>query len=62
MSPRITLKYDYMTGQSALAWFLVIDGKRFFPPKSLCEIDTEERTIEVPYWLAEKNGLEAYEV
>ena len=58
----ITIQYDYMTGQTPLCWFLIIDRKQFIPPKSLCFIDTEARTIDVPYWLVEKNGLEAYEV
>jgi len=57
----ITLQYDYIKRISKDAWLLRFDKKRAWLAKSLCEINTQNHTIEVPQWLAEKYGIEAYE-
>lgn len=58
----ITLQYDYMKRKSSKAWLLVFNRKRAWLAKNLCEIDTKTTTINVPQWLAEKYGIEAYEI
>jgi len=58
----IILQYDYMKRESAEAWLLAFSRKKAWLAKSLCDIDTKNATIEVPQWLAEKYGIEMYEV
>ena len=57
---RITIKYDFIKKQSVQAWHLQVNRKTVWVPKSVGVIDFDNKLIEMPYWLAEKAGIEAY--
>lgn len=58
---KIIVKYDFIKRQSAKSWCLQIDRKTVYVPKSEGIIDLDRKLIDLPYWLAEKAGVEAYE-
>jgi len=58
---RITVKYDFIKKITVLSWHLQIDRKVVYAPRSECVIDLDSKLIDMPYWLAEKAGIEAYE-
>ena len=60
MSQQISVKYDFIKRQTFKAWHLQVDRKIVYAPKSICAIDLDNKIIEMPYWLAEKAGIEAY--
>ena len=55
------LQYDEMTGETPLGWWLRFDTQKVFVAQTVGDIDEMKRTIEVPNWLAIKQGLESYE-
>lgn len=56
------IQYDNYETETPDAWCLEIDGADYWFPKSICEIDEDDCTVEVPSWLVRKEGLESYEV
>lgn len=55
-----TIQYDHLVCDLVISWSLWIDGREILLPKSICAIDEDELTIQVPEWLMEKEGLESY--
>ena len=39
------------------SWLMVIEGEEVWLPKSKCTFRDEDMVVEVPKWLAEKEGL-----
>jgi hypothetical protein len=58
---RITVKYDFIRKISVRAWCLQVNKKMVWVPRSEGIIDLDNKLIDMPYWLAEKAGIEAYE-
>ena len=56
------LQYDEMTGETPNGWWLRFDTQKVFVSQTIGEIDEQDKTIEVPDWLAHNEGLESYEV
>lgn len=44
--------YEEFIDETDKAWYLVVEGKGNWFPKSVCQIDKENMTIDVPEWLA----------
>ena len=43
--------------KSGLAWVVHIDGEVFVLPKSVVDMDLDERKVIVPQWLADENEM-----
>lgn len=48
---------EEMEHETDKAWLLVIDGDKYWLPKSACEYDGANGTVYVPEWLAKKKNL-----
>ncbi len=57
-SKTLTYNYDSLEHETELAWLLVIGDEKIWLPKSICNIDEEDKLIDVPEWLAIEKGLE----
>jgi hypothetical protein len=53
----IEFNYDEFISETADFWRIEIDGLYIWFPKSECQIDKRGETIDVPKWLARKEGL-----
>jgi len=51
------IDFDELIKETDLSWLLKIDGDQIWFPKSRCEIDEDDGTIEVPEWLAIEKEL-----
>lgn len=69
----ITLAYDEVIAETVMAWLLQFGDDQEWLPKSKCCLDGDDvgdghgnygkgGLVDIPEWLAEKKGLEAYEV
>ena len=58
----ITIKFDDIETETDAAVLFKIDGETYWLPKSQIDYDEEEKEIDLPRWLAEKNDLEDYEI
>jgi hypothetical protein len=61
----ITLQYDQLidSRETKLAWCFSFECTIYFLPKSQVEdIRETAKEVDLPRWLAESKGLEAYEV
>jgi len=58
-SESTTISYDLHIeeAETADAWLIEIDGRRYWMPKSQCEIDEKRKEITAPEWLLEKKDL-----
>ena len=56
-SEMVEVEYDDLVHQTDRAWLLMIDGYETWFAKSMCDIDEEASTIEVPRWIAEEEDL-----
>ena len=57
----ITLLYDSIITEGPSAYLLLFDNFDVWIPKSISNIDKDNKTIDVPLWLVEKEELEMYE-
>lgn len=53
----IEVCYDEFVSETADAWLIEVDGIDIWFPKSECQIDKRGETIDVPKWLARREGL-----
>lgn len=56
------LQYDEIVWETDNGVQLVFGDEDVWLPFSLCGLDEDNNTIEVPDWMAYRNGLECYEV
>lgn len=56
------LKFDEIVHGTDKATLFRFDEEEAWLPVSQIEVDTGEQTVDVPDWLAEKKGLERYEI
>lgn len=52
-----TIDYDALIHEGEQAWLVDIDGRELWLPKSQCEIDEDDSTIEVPQWICDEEDL-----
>jgi hypothetical protein len=57
-APPKNLYYQEKVTETNKAWLLDIQGEEIWIPKSQCDINEDDHTIEIPEWLADKKGLE----
>jgi len=48
---------DWVKIDRKMSWLVVLEGEEFWLPKSQCTLSEDETTIEIPNWLAQKNGF-----
>lgn len=53
----VEVNYDSLEGETDLAWLLDMGDDKCWFPKSECELDEQDRTVQVPVWLAVEKGL-----
>ena len=53
----VTLDVDEFIVEREESWLMVIEGEEVFVPKSECTFMDEDMQVEMPRWLAEKEGL-----
>lgn len=53
----VDLNVDRWVTSTPRAWLVIIDGKRIFCPKSICEFDEDEGIVTMPEWLAIEKEL-----
>ncbi len=53
----LTIDYDALIHTGEQAWLLDIAGRELWLPKSQCEIDEDDSTIEVPRWICDEEDL-----
>jgi len=58
----LELQYDYIVWESETGIQLAFGDEDVWLPLSQCILDEDNNTVEIPRWLAEKNGIECYEV
>lgn len=49
--------YDSFVSESPDAWLVEVDGVDIWFPKSECQIDKRGKTIDIPMWMARREGL-----
>lgn len=53
-----TIYFERLVHQTTDAWLIETDsGDEVWLPKSQCELDEDDNTVEVPEWLAIEKGL-----
>ena len=57
----ITLLYDSIIREGSAVYLILFDNFEVWIPKSISNIDRDNKTIDVPLWLVEKEELEMYE-
>jgi len=53
----LTIDYDALLHEGEMAWLIEIDGRQVWLPKSECELDEDDGTIEVPKWICDEEDL-----
>lgn len=55
----VVISFDehILEAETADAWLLEIDGRKYWMPKSQCEMDERRKEITAPEWLLEKKDL-----
>lgn len=53
----LPIDYDALITETDEAWFVEIDGRQLWLPKSQCDIDENGSTIQIPAWLCEEEDL-----
>lgn len=53
----VTVDYDELLHETDLARLFDINGEEVWLPKSICKLDKDDSTIEMPEWLANKESL-----
>lgn len=53
----VTFDVDELVVKNDDSWLMVIEGEEVWLPRSECTFLDEEMQIEIPRWLAEKEGL-----
>jgi len=51
------IPFDEIVTETDAAWLLDVGDDKIWLPKSQCDIDEDDNTIEVPEWLAIEKGL-----
>jgi len=49
--------FDELIKETEIAWLVKIDKEEIWFPKSQCELDEDDKKVEVPEWLAIEKGL-----
>lgn len=55
--PKETFDFEELIHETDLAYLVEIEGDEYWLPKSQCDIDEDDQTIEMPNWLAREKGL-----
>jgi hypothetical protein len=54
----VEIFFEELEHETVDAWLIVTaDGDKVWLPKSQCELDENDSSVEVPEWLAIKEGL-----
>ena len=54
----VKVYFEELIRESDQAWFIFLeDGREIWFPKSQCELDEDEKWIDMPDWLAFDEGL-----
>jgi len=55
------LQFDEIIRETPVGWWLKFDLQKVFISQSIGDINEQDKTVEVPNWLAKNEGLEGYE-
>lgn len=60
MATKFLVQYDELKHELDNSWLLVIDGRELWIGKSVGRLDEDDKTILLPEWLVNNEGLEDY--